>query len=61
MNFNNKKIMGVMSIIVGILLISFSTSIPIPILEPTAKSIVIYVVGALLIANGVLSFIGPKY
>jgi hypothetical protein len=50
MNYDNKKIVGLIAFIVGILLISSSTVIPLP-------STIINVVGALLITYGVLNFI----
>ena len=50
MKFDDKKIIGLVAFVVGILLISFSSLIPLP-------NVIIFVVGALLIAYGVLSFI----
>jgi hypothetical protein len=50
MKFDNKKIIGLIAFVVGILLISFSSLIPLP-------NVIVFVVGALLIAFGVLSLI----
>ena len=47
---DNKKIIGLISFIVGILLITFSTAIPLP-------NVLVNVVGALLMAYGVLNLV----
>ncbi|MCL2687588.1 MAG: hypothetical protein FWE58_03540 [Methanobrevibacter sp.] len=50
MNLNSKQIIGLIAFIVGILLITSSTMIPLPI-------IIVNVIGALLIAYGVLALL----
>ena len=50
MDFDIKKVIGIIAFIVGILLIVFSQAIPI-------SSIFIYVTGVLLIVYAVLSFL----
>jgi len=54
MKFSNKKIIGLIFFIVGVLLIGFSDMIPIP-------SIFVYVGGALLIAYGVINFLNIDF
>ena len=54
MNFENnkfKKIIGLIAFLVGISLIAFSTNIPLP-------NIIVNIIGALLVAYGVLNLIG---
>jgi hypothetical protein len=53
MNFDNKKIIGLIAFIAGILLITSSAIIPLPVT-------IVNVIGALLIAYSVLNFINIK-
>jgi len=53
MTLNSKQIIGLIAFILGILLITSSTMIPLPV-------VIVNVVGALLIAYGVLNFLNIK-